>query len=178
MIKIVYFVHGTTIDNELKQAAGWNDVLLSEKGIYQSLQLKEKIDMDSIDLVISSDLKRAVDSAHNIFGDKKEILTDERIRECNYGVLNGANKELVKYEEHIYDKFEDGESLIDVEKRVKDFCNYLLENYDGKTIALVSHRAPQLVFERMCNNLTWEEAIKNDWRNTGSWQPGWNYVIK
>ena len=49
---------------------------------------------------------------------------------------------------------------------------------DNKTVAIVAHRAPQLAFEVITMNKTWEEAIKDDWRNTKSWQPGWRYEIK
>ena len=50
--------------------------------------------------------------------------------------------------------------------------------YQGKTIAIVAHRAPQLALEVITKNISWEEAIANDWRNTGDWQPGWEYIIK
>ena len=94
-VKIIYFVHGTTTDNLEHKATGWLPGKLSEKGIQQSLALKEKINMEEIDLVISSDLKRAVDSANNIFKGKKEILHDKRIIECNYGELDGKDSSLV-----------------------------------------------------------------------------------
>ena len=177
-VKIIYFVHGTTIDNMEHKAAGWVQGELSEKGITQAKALREKIDLDEIDFVISSDLKRAIDSAGYIFDSDKEILHDERIRECNYGDLNGKESSLVVYEEHIDRPFPNGECLLDVEKRVKDFCHYLLKNYNEKTIALVAHRAPQLALEVITKNMTWEEAINNDWRKTGNWQPGWRYEIK
>lgn len=120
-VKIIYFVHGTTTDNLEHKATGWLPGKLSEKGIQQSLALKEKINMEEIDLVISSDLKRAVDSANNIFKGKKEILHDKRIRECNYGELDGKDSSLVLYEEHIDVPFPNGESLKDVEARLRDF---------------------------------------------------------
>ena len=31
--------------------------------------------------------------------------------------------------------------------------------------------------EIITKNITWEDAIKNDWRKTGAWQPGWEYII-
>ena len=127
-VKIIYFVHGTTTDNIEHKATGWNSGILSEKGIEQSIELKKKINLNEIDLVISSDLKRAMDSAEYTFKDLKEILHDKRIRECNYGDLNGADSSLVKYEEHIINPFPNGESLKDVEERLKNFCDYLLEN--------------------------------------------------
>ncbi len=178
MIKIIYFVHGTTTDNLNKKSTGWLDGELSPLGIEQSINLKNQINLSEIDLVISSDLKRAVDSANYTFKGIKEIIYDERLRECNYGDLNGSDSKLVIDEDHINKPFPNGESLKDVEKRIRDFCNYLLEKYDGKTIAIVAHKAPQLAFEVITKNLTWEEALEKDWRKTKSWQPGWEYILK
>ena len=177
-VKVIYFVHGTTTDNAEHKSTGWIPGELTQKGIDQSILLKDQINMDEIDLVISSDLKRAIDSADYTFKGIKEILHDERIRECNYGNLNGQDASLVVYEDHITEPFPNGEALIDVENRVRDFCNYLKENFDGKTIAIVAHKAPQFAFQVITQGITWEEAIENDWRKTKSWQPGWEYIIK
>ena len=177
-VKIIYFVHGTTTDNLEHKASGWIPGELSEKGVQQGLDLRKQINLDDIDIVISSDLKRAIDSASNVFKNDKVIVHDERIRECNYGDLNGKDTSLVKYEDHINTAFPNGESLIDVEKRMRDFCEYLLENFDGKCVALVSHKAPQLALEVITKNISWEEAIENDWRKTKSWRPGWEYTIE
>ena len=177
-VKIIYFVHGTTTDNLEHKSTGWNPGILSELGIKQSKELREKINLKEIDLVISSDLQRAIDSAKYVFGVDKEILYDERIRECNYGDLNGEDSSLVKDEEHIDNKFPNGESMKDVEERLRDFCDFLLKNYDGKTIALVAHKAPQLALDVITKNITWNQAIEQDWRKTKSWQPGWIYIIK
>ena len=176
-VKIIYFVHGTTTDNEEHKSTGQNPGVLSTLGIAQSKELRNKINLDEIDLVICSDLKRAIDSASLTFENSKEIIQDARIRECNYGDLNGKDSALVIDEEHIDIPFPNGESMKDVEKRLRDFCKYLLDNYDGKTIALVAHKAPQLALEVITKNITWEEAIKNDWRKTKSWRPGWEYII-
>ena len=177
-VKVIYFVHGTTTDNTEHKSTEWIPGELTKKGIQQSIDLKDQINMDEIDLVISSDLKRAIDSADYTFKGLKEILHDERIRECNYGDLNGKDATLVVYEDHINEPFPNGEALEDVENRVRNFCNYLKENFDGKTVAIVAHKAPQFAFEVITKNITWEEAIEKDWRKTKSWQPGWIYIIK
>lgn len=65
----------------------------------------------------------------------------------------------------------------DVEARVRSFINDVLKNYKGKTIGIVAHRAPQLAFEVITKNITWQQANENDWRKTGNWQPGWKYNI-
>jgi broad specificity phosphatase PhoE len=177
-VKVIYFVHGTTTDNAEHKSTGWIPGELTEKGIEQSIVLKDQINMNEIDIVISSDLKRAIDSADYTFKGLKEIYHDSRIRECNYGDLNGQDSSLVVYENHITEPFPNGEALIDVENRVRDFCNYLKENFDGKTVAIVAHKAPQFAFEVITKGITWEEAIEKDWRKIKAWQPGWEYIVK
>ncbi len=177
-VKITYFVHGTTIDNLEHKSTGWLPGELSQKGIEQSIALKEQININEFDIVFCSDLKRAIDSTKNIFENNKEIIKDSRLRECNYGDLNGLESSLVKYEEHIQEKFPNGESLIDVENRIRSFCESLLQNYDGKHIAIVAHKAPQLAFQVITENKSWEYVIEHDWRKTKSWQPGWEYIVK
>jgi len=177
-VKVTYFVHGTTRDNIEHKSTGWLPGELSQKGINQSIILKEQIDVKQFDIVFCSDLKRAIDSAKYTFEGIKKIVQDERLRECNYGDFNGQDSNLVKYEEHITEKFPNGECLLDVESRIKDFCNYLLENYNDKHIAIVAHKAPQLAFQILTQGKTWEDVIDQDWRKTKSWQPGWEYIIK
>lgn len=176
-VKITYFVHGTTLDNMEHKATGWLPGVLSEKGIEQSFALKNQIYVNKFDVVFCSDLQRAIDSANNVFGGVQQIIEDARLRECNYGELNGKDSSLVIYENHIEEKFPNGESMLDVEKRMKSFCDFLLESYDGKHIAIVAHKAPQLALQIITQGKSWSEAIAQDWRKTKSWQPGWEYLI-
>lgn len=81
------------------------------------------------------------------------------------------------YEEHIDVPFPNGESLKEVEKRIRSFIDDILKNYKGKTIGIVAHRAPQFAFEVITKNISFEEANKNDWMKTGDWKPGWKYDI-
>ena len=177
-VKIMYFVHGTTTDNAAKLCSGWKEAMLNDLGKEQALSLgmvsRER--GDKFDVVITSDLKRAVESSNIAFPDFEKI-TDSRLRECNYGDLDGEHKSLVIYEDHIDEAFPNGESLKDVEKRMREFVSWLKANFDGKTVAIVAHRAPQLAFEVISKNISWEEANKNDWRKTGDWQPGWEYEV-
>lgn len=177
-IKIVYFVHGTTTDNALKLCSGWKEAILNDLGKEQAKNLgnisKER--GDYFDVIFTSDLKRAIDSADIAFPEFKKIK-DNRLRECNYGELDGEHKSLVIYEKHVDISFEDGESLKDVEIRMREFIDYLRSYYANKTIGIVAHRAPQLALEVITKKITWEQAIANDWRKTGDWKPGWEYII-
>ncbi len=175
-IKIIYFVHGTTYDNAKGLCSGFKQVKLNDTGIEQAINLGKNTPY-KFDVLFSSDLIRAVDSANLAFG-SIEKYQDKRLRECNYGDLDGKDKKLVVYENHINKCFPNGESLKDVEIRVRDFLKFVLENYQGKTIGIMAHRAPQLAIEVITKHISWEKAIDNDWRKKGNWQPGWEYIIK
>ena len=96
-VKITYFVHGTTLDNIEHKSTGWLPGELSEKGIEQSQALKNQVNINEFDVVFCSDLKRAIDSAKYTFEGLKQIIQDERLRECNYGDLNGKDSSLLSY---------------------------------------------------------------------------------
>jgi len=66
---------------------------------------------------------------------------------------------------------------LQVEKRIQDFLDDVKKKYDGKTIAIVTHRIPQLSFEKIMNEKSWKQVLLEDWRKTKSWKPGWKYIL-
>ncbi len=178
MIKITYFVHGTTTDNEQHISSGWKDVDLSELGIRQSQELPLQ-NTTIFNAVFCSDLVRAIHSAEISFKHKFPIFIDGRLRECNYGNLNGKPSKIVEplQEQMIFEKFPNGESYEDVKSRLSDFLNDIKQKYESKHIAIVAHKAPQLALDVLLKGMSWEEAFANDWRKVGKWQPGWEYVL-
>ncbi len=177
-VKITYFVHGTTTDNEKGLSSGWSDVEISELGIKQSLDLKKEVKNRKFDAVFCSDLKRAVDTTNTAFAGLAPVITDQRLRECNYGELNGQASVIVEpLCENIEKRFPGGESYKDVQARISDFLNFLRSNYEDKSVAIVAHKAPQLVLDHLLSEKSWEEAFLEDWRKTKSWQPGWEYIL-
>lgn len=179
MIKIIYFVHGTTKDNEQEVSSGWSDAGLSELGVKQSVELRNQIKGKYFDVVFCSDLKRAYTSAQLTFEKEIPIIQDKRLRECNYGDFNGKPSEIVEpmQEKMVTEKFSNGESYEDVKTRVADFLSFLKKDYDGKNVAIVAHKAPQLALDVLLKGKTWEQAFAQDWRKTKSWQPGWEYEV-
>ncbi|KKW31711.1 MAG: Phosphoglycerate mutase [Parcubacteria group bacterium GW2011_GWC2_52_8c] len=163
-VKITYFVHGTTTDNEQHISSGWKDVKLSELGRKQSIELREQ----------------TKDRNFDVWEGVYQIIPDARLRECNYGKLNGALSDIVEpmqEEECISKPFPDGESYEDVKARVADFLNFLKKNYDGKHVAVVAHKAPQLAIDVLLKGKTWEEAFAEDWRKKKAWRLGWEYTL-
>ena len=179
-VQITYFVHGTTTDNEQHISSVWKDVELSELGVKQSKELTEQTKDMKFDVVFCSDLNRAHDSAKLAWESVYEIIPDARLRECNYGTLNGASSDIVEpmqEDEAITKPFPDGESYEDVKARVADFLDFLKQNYDGKHIAIVAHKAPQLSLDVLLKDKTWKQALAEDWRKTKQWRPGWEYEL-
>lgn len=178
MIHLTYFVHGTTTDNERKLATGWLPGELSELGLEQTRQLAEQVKDRTFDVVICSDLHRAIQTVEIIFGEN--FIEDERLREANYGDWNGASHTLFKshMEDFVDTPFPGGESYRDVETRMRALCEELQQKYDGKHVALVAHQAPQLALDVILKGKTWPQAIAEDWRKTGNFQPGWEYTLE
>ncbi len=179
-VQITYFVHGTTTDNQKEISSGWSDVELSDLGVKQSIELKDQIKDKKFDVVFCSDLKRAVNSAKLTFEGKVEIVQDPRLRECNYGKHNAGLSSVVEplQEKNIVERFPQGESYEDVKKRIQDFLNFLKEKYDGKHVAIVAHKAPQLALEVLLKGKTWRQAFADDWRKKKAWQPGWDFTLE
>jgi broad specificity phosphatase PhoE len=178
-VQITYFVHGTTTDNEAHRSSGWKDVELSELGVKQSKELAQQTEGQVFDAVFTSDLKRAVESARLTWGDRFPTFADARLRECSYGDLNGELSEIVEplQERSIETPMPNGESYETVKSRVASFLADLKRDYDGKRVAIVGHKAPQLALDVLLKGMTWEEAFATDWRKTKSWKPGWDYVL-
>jgi broad specificity phosphatase PhoE len=178
MVKITYYVDGTTTDNENDLATGWLPGELSPNGIEQAKALGTYAPGQQFDAIFCSDLKRAVDSAQLGFGDRLTPIQDARLREANYGIYNGQ-KTIFKdaLQNFIEARFPKGESYTDVEHRLRDFCTYLKANYDDRHIAIVAHQGPQLALDVILKGKTWHQAIAEDWRHTHAWQPGWEYEI-
>jgi len=183
MIRIIYFGHSTTTDNEGGLSTGWAPGELSKMGIKQAKELGKSIDKKQFDVVFSSDLKRAIDSAKLVFGSKRKIIQDKRLRECNYGDYTGNPAEEFKDKEkmiqHVDEPFPNGESYNDVEKRIYDFLEFLKKNYNEKTIAVFSHGAPQLALNVLLKNKTWPQTIKEyQTEKHGILNPGWEYILE
>ena len=179
-VKITYFVHGTTGDNENKISSGWKDVPLSKLGIQQAKELALLTKDKTFDVVFCSDLIRAIDTAHYAWGERFKIIEDSRLREMSYGTYNGKKSNIVEplQEQHVYNLFPDGESYEIVGRRINSFLDDLKQKYQDKHIAIVGHKAPQLALDVLLKKYSWEEAFKKDWRKKKEWQPGWEYEIQ
>lgn len=176
MVTIIFEPHSTTLDNEAHVSSGHHDVDLSELGIKQSRELGERYKNENFDAIFCSDLLRSYKTAELAFDDRFPIVKDARLRECDYGNLTRHSSEEVDKEKprHVNLPFPNGESFEDTAKRVKDFLEDLLKNYDGKKVMIIGHRATQYGLEHWIKGVSVYEAVIAPWK----WQPGWEYVLE
>ena len=82
--------HGETVSNAAKRYQGHSDSPLTETGRKQVSSLGRRMAKMDFDALISSDLGRTQETASIIAGHTgHSVLTDSRLRERNYGVLEG-----------------------------------------------------------------------------------------
>jgi broad specificity phosphatase PhoE len=176
MVKIIFESHGTTYDNETETSSGWFDVELSDLGKKQAKELGERYKNDYFDAIFCSDLQRSYKTGEIAFAGRNiKIIKDARLRECNYGDLTRHPNEEVELAkaEFIIDPFPSGESYEMTTKRMKDFLEDLLKNYEGKKVMIIGHRATQYGLEYWIKKIPLKEVVTVSWK----WQPGWTYLL-
>jgi len=137
---MIYFVrHGQTDWNTIHKCQGHTDIELNNVGISQANSLKEKLKNIRFDLIFSSPLKRALQTAKIITNQK--IIIDDRLIERNNGLLEGQTnvnwKEIQSIPGH-ENKYK-LETIASMQKRIFDFFDEILEKYPNKNILIVSH---------------------------------------
>src|SRR3954468_12539793 len=130
----VFETHSLTRTTRGAIATGWLPGRLSEAG----LGLGERRSNDGVDVVFASDLQRAVETVNIAFPNPTvPILLDWRLRECNYGDLNGASVELLQRGEHLYTPYPSGESWRDATARVESFLRDVATLWDDRRVLVV-----------------------------------------
>ena len=163
MSKLILLRHGQSQWNLENRFTGWEDVLLTEKGIQEAQLAGELMKKNNIkiDLIFSSVLQRANDTAkhalkqmnlNHLWDEKNLIMTlNQSLNERDYGDLVGLNKQETakKYgneQVHIWRRSFDvsppgGESLKDVVARVQPYYDKFIEPEikKNKDIIIVAH---------------------------------------
>ncbi len=150
-MKNIYFIrHGETKWNTIGKIQGWKDSRLTDLGINQANKAAEylnKYESTNIDIIYSSDLSRAYDTAEIINNKLKlDIIESELLRENSFGIWEGKTKEdILEFDSKGYENWlripeessiEDGETLDELRKRVKKFLDSIV---DYENILIVSH---------------------------------------
>lgn len=161
-----FFVrHGETDWNIAKKIQGHTDIGLNEKGREQARTAAQQLKSQKIDLVVSSDLARARETAEIIAHElKAEIVLDPALRERSYGEFEGLTGDQVREQgfEHIWEdplsSAPKGESIRQVEERVLKTLRHHKKNHAHKNILIVSHGGTLSTLLANLRNITHAEA--------------------
>lgn len=137
MSTILFLVrHGETVDNANQTMQGQTQGELNERGILQAQELSEEWKDREIDVIVSSDLKRAVDTAAIVAAPHGlEVVKTPLLRERDWGDFTGRYIPDLKNE-----PFPDNvESLENLLSRAGEFITYVRETFPGKKVLAVGH---------------------------------------
>jgi len=153
---MIYLVrHGQTDWNVEKKTQGHADIPLNEKGRKQAKSLSSNISKLGVEKIVSSDLLRAKETAeilNKVFG--VSLVFDKRLREINYGDLEGIPRDTLKPE--MWDIFNktpeklNAEPFVDVFTRIKTFFDELSDT--NENILVVTHGGPLRMIMYYANN--------------------------
>ncbi len=145
--------HGETILNQKKCYYGNANVPLNESGVRQAQELGESLRNIEFDIIVSSPLRRATDTAKRLCraGDKAEhIITDERLKEQQFGIFEEMTadqaREQYPKEWHTWNQnFSDyvipgGESFQQVRARIDEFLEDFEKHCTGENILITAHK--------------------------------------
>ena len=153
--KLILIRHGLTQWNRQKRYCGFFDINLSDEGKIQARKLRERLKLEKIHKVYSSDRKRAMHTAKIIFtGLEIENVAD--LREMHFGIFEGlTHDEIARKHPKIYTKWledpfsttiPDGENLDEFKKRVRSAIKKIVVSNRNKTVAIICHGGAISIF--------------------------------
>jgi 2,3-bisphosphoglycerate-dependent phosphoglycerate mutase len=125
--------------------------------------------------VFSSDLARSVETAGIAFGGSMiPVLLDWRLRECDYGQLNGspAAELHARRGEYVDTPYPLGESWRQAAARMASFVADLPLWWSGQRVLVIGHVATRWGLEHLLLGTPLEDLAVRDF----DWQPGWEYT--
>ncbi|WP_330474374.1 histidine phosphatase family protein [Terrabacter sp. C0L_2] len=176
-VHLVYETHAVTEDNEAGIATGWLPGRLSEQGRAQAVELGERRRGEALAAVYASDLRRAVDTAVIAFGTGFVPLRfDPRLRECDYGRLNGAPVTQLHPVRltHVHTPFPGGgQSYRDVVESTAGFLDDVRRDHDGERVLVIAHSANRWALQHLLDGTPLEQLVTAPF----DWQPGWEWTL-
>ncbi|QQS61609.1 MAG: class I tRNA ligase family protein [Candidatus Moraniibacteriota bacterium] len=133
---------------------------LTQNGIQQVEEAGKELSTKFVDIIITSPLTRARQTAEIIatIGEKEvsDIIEDDRLRETSFGVFEGKKvQDIRKKYPNVSSQKENTdqvETFEDILKRARLLIKDINAKYSGKTIVLVGHQDSLLAIEAILSN--------------------------
>jgi len=149
--KLIIIRHGETDYNLNHRFQGWLPVPLNNTGHTQARILAQRLATETIDVIFTSDLSRAIQTARPLARAKNiKLHHTQNLRERHMGVLQDLNHDRIgPKHQAIFDRLKTnqdpdwaipgGESWNQVIGRVSKLIDLLHRRYTGQSVALVTH---------------------------------------
>lgn len=175
-VEVVFETHSWSVDNERGVATGWLPGELSARGRDLAREMGARRRDDGIAAVLCSDLRRARQTVEIAFeGADVPVLFDARLRECDYGDLNGAPAAVVHADRaaHLHAPFPGGESWAAALDRVDAALDDITARCAGLRVLVVGHVATRWALDRRVLGVSLETSSASDF----DWREGWEYAL-
>ncbi|MQA20715.1 histidine phosphatase family protein [Rugamonas rivuli] len=152
---ILLIRHGETSWNAVRRLQGHTDIPLNEEGARQAGALAQALAAEQVDVLVSSDLQRAMQTAQAVADqyDNLAVHTDDQLRERCYGVFEGMlyaeieqqyPAEYALWQARDIDAVmpsgvREAESFRQFYQRSTEGIAAWAERHPGRTIAIVAH---------------------------------------
>jgi broad specificity phosphatase PhoE len=169
--------HSQTDYNLEKRYAGSIDVPLNTKGIRDAENAAIKLEDYEFDVVITSELRRAIQTAAILTAGRNIPLIKTKLcNERHYGKMQGLNYlevEDLKPRIHYLKLNNDfhslnppaGETFPTLRRRAKSFFQFIFQNYTGSNILVVSSSGFMQQLYGLFRGTDWEESLRNEIHN-------------
>lgn len=143
-MKIILINCAETEEDFLRKIIGRSNVLLNDTGRRQVLRLKNRLVDKKFDVCFVSPLIRFFETAIVLFGDKCEIIKDDRIIDREMGELEGRS--ISEYNEYQFCDYKLNrndygiENIHDLVDRCMSFITEIKNKYNNKVVSIVTHK--------------------------------------
>ena len=103
-----------------------------------------------------------------------EVRQDPRLRECNYGQLNGAPVHDLAPRRRFVDRpYPGGESYRDCAGRMGSFLEEVVAEFDERRVLVIGHSAQRWALRHLLEGVALEDLVDAPFH----WREGWEYVV-
>ncbi|MDR5658144.1 histidine phosphatase family protein [Serpentinicella sp. ANB-PHB4] len=173
MKKVFLVRHGQTVWNSLGITQGKKDSSLSEQGIYEVKELTKVLSRGNIDIIYTSSLGRAKQTANIISSGINIPITEqegEGLKEFDYGLWEGKTLDEIKakYPDQLSlwltdpenAKIPYGENILNAQDRIYKTILNIASSNKSKNVLIVSHSTMMKLFFIKLLNMNLNSMIK------------------